>query len=384
MITSPAGVLAVLAGIAAALFLVQRRWKPRLFDLFPPLLFIYALPILLTNLGVTPAASPAYDVLKTYGLPAFLVLMLIDVDVGAAVKVMGKGVIVMLVASVGVVVGALVAFLLVGGSMGEGAPAVFGALAGSWIGGTGNMAAAGEALGVTPAGLGLAVLADTVVYVVWLPIMLGSKRFAAAFARWSRVDPERVARMEAAAAELDAKSTAVTMTDLLVLATVTMSVVWIADAGAAALPELGEVVSRGTWRILLVTSLGVALSFTPVRRVPGTQALAMALIYVFVASMGARASRSELGQAPAFLAGAFVWIFVHGAFCLLAARLFRVDVATAAIASAANIGGAASAPIVAAYHNEALVPVSVLMALIGYAIGNYLAILTGQLCALLG
>jgi uncharacterized membrane protein len=326
MITSPAGVLAVLAGIAAALFLVQRRWKPRLFDLFPPLLFIYALPILLTNLGVTPAASPAYDVLKTYGLPAFLVLMLIDVDVGAAVKVMGKGVIVMLVASVGVVVGALVAFLLVGGSMGEGAPAVFGALAGSWIGGTGNMAAAGEALGVTPAGLGLAVLADTVVYVVWLPIMLGSKRFAAAFARWSRVDPERVARMEAAAAELDAKSTAVTMTDLLV----------------------------------------------------------MALIYVFVASMGARASLSELGQAPAFLAGAFVWIFVHGAFCLLAARLFRVDVATAAIASAANIGGAASAPIVAAYHNEALVPVSVLMALIGYAIGNYLAILTGQLCALLG
>lgn len=121
MITSPAGVLAVLAGIAAALFLVQRRWKPKLFDLFPPLLFIYALPILLTNLGVTPAASPAYDVLKTYGLPAFLVLMLIDVDVGAAVKVMGKGVIVMLVASVGVVVGALVAFLLVGGAMGEGA-----------------------------------------------------------------------------------------------------------------------------------------------------------------------------------------------------------------------------------------------------------------------
>ena len=86
-----------------------------------------------------------------------------------------------------------------------------------------------------------------------------------------------------------------------------------------------------------------------------------------------------LAQAPAFVLGAFIWIFIHGAFCLAGAWIFRVDVHSVAIASAANIGAAASAPIVAAHHKPSLVPVSVLMALLGYAMGNYLAPLTGYL-----
>jgi uncharacterized membrane protein len=81
---------------------------------------------------------------------------------------------------------------------------------------------------------------------------------------------------------------------------------------------------------------------------------------------------------------AYVWIFIHGAFILVGAWLFRVDLHTVAIASAANIGGAASAPIVAAHHRETLVPASILMALIGYALGNYLAILTGRIGQLIG
>ncbi len=104
-----------------------------------------------------------------------------------------------------------------------------------------------------------------------------------------------------------------------------------------------------------------------------------ALIYIFVAGMGARASVEGYAQAPAFLLGALIWIFIHGGFCLLGAKLFRVDVHSVAIASAANIGAAASAPIVAAFHRPSLVPVSILMALLGYAMGNYLAPLTGHL-----
>ena len=103
------------------------------------------------------------------------------------------------------------------------------------------------------------------------------------------------------------------------------------------------------------------------------------MIYVFVAGMGARASVEGLAEAPMFVAGAFVWIAIHGLFCLAGAWLFRVDVHSVAIASAANIGAAASAPIVAAHHKPSLVPVSVLMALLGYAMGNYLAPLTGYL-----
>lgn len=112
---------------------------------------------------------------------------------------------------------------------------------------------------------------------------------------------------------------------------------------------------------------------------PNATAIGTAMVYVFVAGMGARATIEGFGQAPVFLLGAFIWIFIHGAFCLAGAKLFRVDVHSVAIASAANIGAAASAPIVAAFHRPSLVPVSILMALLGYAMGNYLAPLTGHL-----
>ena len=134
-----------------------------------------------------------------------------------------------------------------------------------------------------------------------------------------------------------------------------------------------------TVRILLVTTLALLLSATPVSKLPNSTAMGTAMIYVFVAGMGARASVEGLAEAPMFVAGAFIWIAIHGLFCLAGAWLFRVDVHSVAIASAANIGAAASAPIVAAHHRPNLVPASILMALLGYALGNYLAPLTGHL-----
>jgi len=160
---------------------------------------------------------------------------------------------------------------------------------------------------------------------------------------------------------------------------------WLSSYLSDFLPKVPPVLTAGTWRILLVTTFGIGLSFTPAKKIPGSHALAMALVYLFVANMGARAEVEGLAQmAVWFVGGAFLWIFIHGAFCVLGAKIFRVDVHTAAIASAANIGGAASAPVVAAYHNEFLVPVSILMALIGYAIGNYCAFVTAWLCYLVG
>ena len=112
----------------------------------------------------------------------------------------------------------------------------------------------------------------------------------------------------------------------------------------------------------------------------------MAIIYVYVARVGATMNLGEIDwdQTLGFIGMAYVWITIHGIFILAGAWIFRVDMHTVAIASAANIGGAASAPIVAAHHRESLVPASILMALIGYALGNYLAILTGRLAQIIG
>ncbi len=384
MIESPGAVLAVLTGVAAFYFWLEKATGWKIFRYLVPLIWIYATPMVLRNLGVLPASSPTYDVMRQFGLPMFIVLLLLSVDVGAAVRIMGRGVLVMLLGTAGIVLGAPVGYFVVHRWLDPEAWRGFGALAGSWIGGTGNMMAAAAGLDTPPDQFGLAVLADTVIYVGWLPLLLISKNFAVKFNQWTGVAEGRVAKMEEAARREVRVEEPPSVRELLYLAAIAAAVAWFSGWLAPRLPELQPVLSTSTWAVLLVTTLGIALSFTPAKRLPGSHNLAMAIVYVFVARMGATASLEGLAQAPAFLFGACIWIGVHGLFCLAGAWLFKVDVHSAAIASAANVGGAASAPVVAAYHRESLVPVSILMALLGYAMGNYLAIVTATLCRWVG
>ena len=387
LISSPIGVLAVLCLIAAFFFLVAQVSGAKFFSYAPPLLFIYATPVLLNNVGVIPSRSVIYTGLSEFALPVFIVLMLIKVNVPAVVRVMGKGVLVMLMGTAGVVVGGVVAYLAVHHWLSDDAWKGFGTLAGSWIGGTANMLATKEMLGASEAQLGLAVIADNVIYVVWLPLLLMSRDFAEKFNTWARVPPERLQDMDAAAALHAEEDEAPTMSQYLYLAAIVFAVTAVGHSLAPALAEwiaaqsttLAGIFSETTTRILLVTTIALLLSTTPISRLPNSTAIATALVYIFVAGMGARASVAGLAEAPAFVLGAFLWIFIHGLFCLAGAWIFRVDVHSVAIASAANIGAAASAPIVAAHHRPSLVPASILMALLGYALGNYLAPLTGQL-----
>ncbi len=387
LIHSPGGVLAVLCAVAAFWFFVEQRTGWTLFQYVPPLLFIYATPVFLNNLDIIPSSSPVYSGLSSFALPVFIVLMLIKVNVPAAVRVMGKGVLVMLMGTAGVVVGAVVAYVIVHRWLAPDAWKGFGALAGSWIGGTGNMAATSEMIGTPPEQFGLAVLADNVIYIVWLPLLLASKNFADRFNAWAKVPQDRIRMMESAAALVEKEEETPAMRDYLYLAAIAIGVTWVSSTLASVIYEAladpsstgPAIMTESTWRILLITTISLSLSVTPASQLPNATALGTAMIYVFVAGMGARASVEGFGQAPAFLLGAFIWIAIHGAFCLAGARLFRVDVHSAAIASAANIGAAASAPIVAAFHRPSLVPVSILMALIGYALGNYLAPLAAHM-----
>jgi uncharacterized membrane protein len=392
LISSPIGVLAILCAVAGFFFYLERATGAKLFQYVPPLLFIYITPVILSNVNIggasiIPNKSVIYSGLSTFALPAFIVLMLIKVDVPAVVRIMGKGVLVMLMGTAGIMVGGVIAYMIVHRWLSEDAWTGFGALAGSWIGGTANMAATKEMLGTSSELFGLAVIADNAVYIVWLPLLLISRNYADRFNAWARVPEERLIAMEAAA-ELHAEEEhAPTMPEYLFLAAVVIGVTWMGIALAPGISQwigtnvepLAPVFGESTTRILLVTTVALLLSATPVSRLPNSTALGTALVYIFVAGIGARAEIAGLAQAPAFLLGAFIWIFIHGAFCLAGAWLFRVDVHSVAIASAANIGAAASAPIVAAHHKPSLVPVSVLMALLGYAMGNYLAPLTGYL-----
>lgn len=390
LITSPAGVLAVLAAVTSFFFLAEKKTGWKLFKYFPPLIFIYVVPVLLSNTDIIPTSSPVYDFMGDNLLPMFLVIMLLDVDLMATVRVMGKGIFVMLLGTLGVMVGAPIAYFIVKTGLDPEAWRAFGTLAGSWIGGTGNMLAVARMISLDEKSVlyGYAVIADNAVYLIWLPIMLGSKNLAGWFGRFTRVPEERMERMEKAAREITLDKGIVQMRHFLYLAffgfAVTALAAWLSKMIPPVHTAAGTaIITHSTYKIFIVTVCGVGLSFTRASKIPGSHALSMALVYLFVARMGAKADLSNISVAVFwFLLGAYVWIFIHGAFLVAAARIFKVDVHTAAIASAANIGGAASAPIVAAHHNSALVPVSILMAMIGYAIGNPAGYVTGLLCYL--
>jgi uncharacterized membrane protein len=384
--------MTVLIALVTFWFWLEQTTRWKLFNYLPPLVFIYATPVLLSNFGLIPHESAAYDFLRHYGLPIFIVLMLIKVDVVSAVRIMGKGVFVMLLGSIGVVFGGVVAYKL-GQTLSYGdyfplaqdSWRAFGTLAGSWIGGTGNMTAAYAGLEGAPTDLTMAAAADQMVYLIWLPILLGSKSFADRFNRWVKVPPGRLQAMENAAANFKSSESAPTMTSLLYLGLLAIGFTWISLGLSEVLPPVviggATVITAGTWLILLVTTLALLASVTPARKLPAAQPIAMAIIYIYVARVGATMDLSvvDWDKMIGFIAMAYVWIFIHGLFILTGAWIFRVDIHTVAIASAANIGGAASAPIVAAHHRETLVPASILMALLGYALGNYLAILTGRI-----
>ena len=204
LISSPIGVLAVLCAVAGFFFYLEQATRAKLFQYVPPLLFIYITPVILSNVNiggasVIPNQSIIYSGLSTFALPAFIVLMLIKVDVPAVIRIMGKGVLVMLMGTAGVMAGGVISYMIVHRWLSDDAWMGFGALAGSWIGGTANMAATKEMLGTSSELFGLAVIADNAIYIVWLPILLMSRNFADRFNKWARVPPERLAAMEAAA-----------------------------------------------------------------------------------------------------------------------------------------------------------------------------------------
>ena len=390
-VSSPIGVLTVLCGVGAFFFFLEERTKWKLFNYFPPLIFIYAIPAIMSNTGILTKTSAVYDWLSSTMLPMFLIIMLLKVDVASTIRMMGRGIFVMLFGTAGVVVGAPIAFLLVGSKLPEDSWKAFGSLAGSWIGGTGNMAAVTEGLKTSGQGFGLAVLGDNLVYMIWLPILLGSKNFAKAFNRFTRVDKKRIQMLEMTQAETQdsqrhraSSGENVRTKHFLYLLVLAFACTWAAEILSAKIPEFQPILTASTWKILLITTMGLLLSLTPARNIPASHELAMALLYIFVAKMGAKADISGLtGSAGWFILGCYIWIAVHGIFCVLGAYLLRVDIHSTAIASAANIGGAASAPVVASSHNEKLVPASILMALMGYAIGTYAAFLAAWLCSLL-
>jgi uncharacterized membrane protein len=377
------GVMAVITMIPVLFIWLEKRTKWKIFNILPAIIWIFLTPIFLSNLNVIPRSTPIYTTFRSFAVPMFIVLMLLDINIRQSLRVAWRGAAVLVLGAFGIVIGAVISFFMFREGLPPDTWRGYGALAGSWIGGTGNLAAVAESLDTPGEMVGMVVLVDNFVYVLYFPLILTCKRWAKSFNRFTGVSQEQIDHIAQADAEIEKKTHEVHFRDVLVLMGFGFTAIFAANQLAAVFPVVEPVFTQNTWAILLVTTFGIGLSATRLKNVPGTEPLAMGLVYIYMTMLGAQADLSKIGGAQWFLAAGFVCITVHLIFVVIGARLFRIDVSMAATASVAAVGGAASAPVAAGYHREELVPISIMLALIGYALGNYLGVATAYLCQLM-
>jgi uncharacterized membrane protein len=387
MLSDPMAVFAYLAAVLAAVFWASGlpRFK-KFFEFTPPVIYAYFLPTLSTTFGITPAASPVYDWMGRYLLPVALFLLMITVDLKSIARLGATALIMMVTGTIGIVIGGPIALLVFGNWLPADAWTGFAALSGSWIGGTANMLALAESVGTTDAMMGPIIVVDTVVGYSWMGVLL----FLSAYqSRWdARVNARTEAIEEANArlAEFATKRRPTELRHTLMLIGLGFAGALLAISIGQRLPTLGDptIISRTTWAVLAVVTLGLALSFTPVRNLEevGASRLGYAALYLLLTSIGAQANLAAVLDAPVFLAAGALWIGIHVALLFGVAKLIRAPLFFVATGSMANVGGAASAPVVAGVYHPAMAPVGLLMAVSGYVLGIYGALVCAWLLSL--
>jgi uncharacterized membrane protein len=389
-------VLAVLLTVLAALFVANRSAPGRkVFRIIPLLVFAYFVPTILSNSGVIPKSEgfELYGFIKAWLLPASLILLTLSVDIPGILRLGPKALALFLVATVGIVLGGPLAYLLLGGflpaELGDQAWRGLAALSGSWIGGGANFIAVGTNFGADENTISAMVVVDVAVANVWMAILLGFAGREKAMdekigADRSAVDALRE-KMAAFQAEI-AKPT--TLPDLLSLGAIAFGVTAVSRAAAYGIEGTGwsglpqtEMLSSFAWMVILATTAGVGLSYTRLRHLEGVGASAVGsvMLYLLVASIGAKADFGEIWERKLLLAIGAVWMVFHASTLMLARRVLKAPIFFAAVGSQANVGGAASAPVVAAAFHPSLAPVGVLLGVGGYVLGTYAGLLCGVL-----
>lgn len=388
LIENPAGILAVLLVVLGSIFWVgERAVGRRLFGIVPALVFCYFVPTILTTLDVIPSESPLYGWIKTYLLPCSLLLLILALDVPAILRLGPKAIVMLLVGTIGIVIGGPIALLVCkqilpdAAALPEDAWRGMSALSGSWIGGGANFVAIGQVADVTDEMLGLMVIVDVFIANIWMGVLLYLSGHQHRIDAWTGADRTAIDELVRRTREFQARVTRVpSLTDIMVILAIGFAGMWVSFIAGEELAnrfrdsEGQPLVSATTAKFIIVTALGVALSFTPVRRLEGAGAsrLGAVMIYLLVATIGASANfrQIDMGVLGLLVMGA-IWMLIHITVMLGVGRLIRAPIFYVAVGSQANIGGAASAPVVAAAYHPALAPVGALLAVAGYVLGTY-------------
>ncbi len=378
LISEPAHVAAVILDIVAGVFWLSERQKLKgFFVILPAVIWVYFVPTILATAGVITTTSPIYSFASAYLLPFALFILTLSVDVRGILSLGFKPLAMMLVGTAGIAIGAGISFTITQPYLPADAWQSFAALSASWIGGSTNMVAIQQGLLAPESMLGPIIVVDTVVGYGWMGILLALVGQQARFDRWTRADRTAIdaliARVEAAG---DHRRPTEVPHITMIMALGALAAVGAKELGDA-LPVIGDpvIISANSWKLLIVVTAGMLLSFTRLREVEnvGSPAIGYMALYVLLASIGAQADIAKLMEAPALFVAGLIIIAVHVSMLIIAAKWMRAPMFLMAIGSMANIGGSASAPVVAGVFARPLMPVGLLLAIFGYILGIYVS-----------
>jgi len=372
--------LALLIIVASGVVFIEQRYKWRLFEYLPAIVIIYFLAMILSTLGVWDTKNieikATYSTVKSNILPAMIFLLLLHADLRQIKQLGKKMVLTFLLATFSIALGFIGMFALFHNFFEPDAWRAFSALCGSWMGGTANMVAIQGALSVPDSKMGYALLIDSINYSVYIMILLALVPLAHRFNHWSGADTSSI---DAVGEKLSlAKSKEpLTFDSLFLLLGVALLVSALSQTLALYLPT-HDFVTTNTWVVIIATIMGVTFAMTPFGKMAGSSEIGNILLYTMVALIASRANFTEMTQAPLYIFAGFIIIAIHAITMILFAKLFKLDLFTLGVASLANIGGVASAPILAGAYSKALIPIGILMAMMGYILGTFGGLAVGR------
>ncbi len=384
VVQQPAGIFAVLLAVLALIFwLTQHPVAGRIFKIIPALVFCYFVPTTLTTLGVLPAESPLYSWIKAFVLPAALLLLILGLDLPGIIRLGPKAVVMLLAGTFSVVIGGPISLWVCKAYLPPDAWRGMTALSGSWIGGGANFVALGDIAGASATMMATMVIPDVFVASIWMGVLLYFSGFQRQIDARTGADSSAIEDLKRRMVAFQERVNRIpSLPDLMMILALGFVASWLSYKVGMLLPEIGTarygtLVSHSTWKYILITSAGILLSFTSARNLEGAGAskLGSVMIYLLVACIGASADFRRILDAPGFLLAGFVWMAVHVVIVLGVGRLIRAPIFFIAVGSQANIGGAASAPVVAAAFHPSLAPVGALLAVAGYVLGTYAGLL---------
>ncbi len=401
-LTNDAVVFGLLMAILAFVFASSASKHPfwvKFYTYVPTVLLCYFIPAVFNSLGIISGeSSNLYKVASRYLLPASLVLFTISVDLKGILRLGPKALILFLAGTVGIVFGGPFSMLLVGWIYpdlyaGTGPDEIWRGLstiAGSWIGGGANQTAMLEVFGASPTLFGQMIAVDVLIANFWMAILLFWAAKPERLDKFFKADTtaiyalrDRIAKMRESTIQIPS------IKDMLLILGIGFGVTglshWFADFLAPWFetnhPEWNQysLNSAFFWIVVIATAIGLVLSFTKARDLEGVGASRMGsvLLYVLVATIGMQMDLGAILDNPILFLIGFIWIVFHASVMIFVAWLIKAPFFYVAVGSQANVGGAASAPIVASAFDPSLAPVGVLLAVLGYAIGTYGAYLSG-------